>query len=266
MPGLPIARFIPPAKAPSTRVTLRHPHTLAPSDFKVNLSRELAAEVAEIVNQPLEVINTKTVPKKADISLRGGKKLESAVLYIDMRESTSLTEAHTDEVAAKMYKVYLEGVVAIARAKYGHVRGFAGDKIMVLFDNENGLAVERAIDCAVWMQSYIEKKVSPVLKARYRHPVACGVGIDFGTYVAVRGGRKGNNDIIWAGKAANRASKFADNAKGGGIIVGRAAYNQLSAAAKKKFALVGSTATVYVAVKPGFTSSHSVPLTVRYSI
>ncbi len=210
----------------------------------LNLTTAQAATVADIstrvnatLGAALPVTTTRSVPKVADISHTGGKAIESAVLYVDIRNSTSITDRHNDEVAAKIYKAFLSAMVSIARYQgRGHVRGFAGDRIMVIFDNDFP-AVDRAVDCAVWMQSTVEQVLSPRLQRYYSHPIACGIGIDYSKIMVVRGGTVGstNNDIVWAGKAANVASKLADKAAGGGILVSHRARAQMTVKAKENF-------------------------------
>lgn len=240
--------YKPQIPAPTTRlVKIASSNTIAASDAQRNLASELTTGVRNVLNTELQVIKTSSVPRRDDIGLNNGRLIESAVLYIDIRNSTTITESHRDDVAAKIYKAYLESMVYIARSRGGHIRGFAGDKIMVIFDNvTGGSGVGTALDCAVYMQSFIEKRLSPALNTAYNHPIACGIGIDYSKMVAVRGGIKNNNEIIWAGKAANRASKYSDNAAGGDIVISKTAKDQLNGdwLAQKKFNLAAARGTI----------------------
>ena len=211
------------SKAP---IKLINPNKLTATSAQTAYSDEIESSIKDVLNNPLTVIKTNSIPRRDDIGLREGKLVESAVLYIDIRDSTNITESHTPEVAAKIYKAYLESMVSIARYQGGHVRGFAGDKIMVIFDN-NRDAVRRAVNCAIMMQSFIEQKLNPALQTALKHPIACGIGIDYGKMVAVRGGIRNNNEIIWAGKPANIASKLADSSPGGAIDITFKAMNRI---------------------------------------
>ena len=197
------------------------------SAAQIQHSNDVTTSIKQTLQETLIVSKTSSVPRREDIGLNNGKLIESAVLYIDIRKSTSITTNHTDDVAAKIYKAFHESMVSIARYQgRGHVRGFAGDKIMVMFDNSND-AVTRAIDCAIWMQSFIEQKLSPALQSAYKHPIECGIGIDYGKMTAVRAGTKNNNDVVWAGSPANKASKLADRTPGGAIDISYKAMSRI---------------------------------------
>jgi class 3 adenylate cyclase len=229
--------FGPPGHQPLKKITLK-PLFVTPSSGKIAAVASMTTDIAEMLKDPLPISSSRSVPKIADISLTGGKAIESAVLYIDIRGSTSITERHPDEIAAKIYKSFLYAMVRIARFQQrGHVRGFAGDRIMVVFDNTEVSAADRAVETAVWMQSMVEQVLSPRLAQYCQHPISCGVGIDYSKIIAVRGGTKGynNNDTIWAGKAANIASKLSDLAKPGAILVSKRAKDRLTASETSKF-------------------------------
>lgn len=230
-------------KAPPALVKLLNPNRLEASAAQSQYSNEVATSIRQVLGTQLPVVKTSSVPRREDIGLSNGRLIESAVLYIDIRNSTSITTRHTDDVAAKIYKAFHESMVTIARYQgRGHVRGFAGDKIMIIFDNNND-AVYRAVDCAIWMQSFIEQKLSPALQAAYDHPIACGIGIDYGKMTAVRAGTKNNNDVVWAGSPANKASKLADSSPGGAIDISYKAMSRIKGAPiiQRKFNLSSAT-------------------------
>lgn len=233
-------RFVPKqVNIPPPTVKLFKANGREATAAQIQYSKDITASIRQSLKDPLTVSKTTSVPKRENIGLNDGKLIESAVLYIDIRQSTSITTRHTDDVAAKIYKAFHESMVSIARYQgRGHVRGFAGDKIMVIFDN-SGDAVTRAIDCAIWMQSYIEQKLSPALQTTYNHPISCGIGIDYGKMTVVRAGTKNNNDVVWAGSPANKASKLADSTPGGAIDVSYKAMERIKTvdALKQRFSL-----------------------------
>lgn len=219
----------PPLKKATPLVKFFNSNQKEASLAQVQHSNDVTISIKQTLQETLIVSKTSSVPRREDIGLNNGKLIESAVLYIDIRKSTSITTNHTDDVAAKIYKAFHESMVSIARYQgRGHVRGFAGDKIMVLFDNSND-AVKRAVDCAMWMQSFIEQKLSPTLQSAYKHPIECGIGIDYGKMTAVRAGTKNNNDVVWAGSPANKASKLADSTPGGMIDISYQAMTRIKA-------------------------------------
>ena len=185
------------------------------SDLK-NLLDEISEEINTILNEKFKIEETDTVPEVADLSYDNkGKLLETAVLYIDIRDSTDLTDEHTRETSAKIYKSFLNSMVNTAKFGKGKVRSFAGDRLMVLFDNTKGInPIYQAINTALVMQGVVEIILSSMVKSKYGREIHCGLGIDYGGMLVARVGSpriREFNDLIWAGSAANLASKLTDS-------------------------------------------------------
>jgi len=74
------------------------------------------------------------IPDVADIQLgKSGRELELAMLFIDIRESTTIVDGFRRTTAARMYKAFLWGVAQIAKANGGELRSFNGDGVLVVF-------------------------------------------------------------------------------------------------------------------------------------
>src|SRR5690554_6696157 len=94
----------------------------------------------------IEIIETVLVPRRDDRDItyenfdsktKKVKVIETCVLYIDIRKSTSISLNHNPKTLSKLYSSFIRSMVKTARYYGGHVRNIVGDRVMVVFDAEN---------------------------------------------------------------------------------------------------------------------------------
>jgi adenylate cyclase len=160
---------------------------------------------------------------------------EASTLFIDVRQSTDLTDAFRRQTAAKMMKAYFDGCVRIVNANDGAVRSFNGDGLLALFigDSRSSNATKAAMQVDWFVTEVLGEKFEKyfannmtALGKTLSFEIGCG--LDDGWIYAVRVGIKGTNDVAWVGKPTNTAAKLSDVGSGAAnIIVTRAVYNRL---------------------------------------
>ena len=184
---------------------------------------EVSEEVRAILASDFQITvrDTETVPHSNDPAItfpnldekrQATKRIDTCVLYIDIRRSTELNLTHRPKTVAKLYSAFVRAMTRCAREHKGHVRGIIGDRVMVLFDREN--AFVNAVNCAISMSSVSQY----VINKHFKHgEVECGIGIDSGKMLATKTGvrRHGANqqsyrNLVWLGRPANVASKLTD--------------------------------------------------------
>jgi class 3 adenylate cyclase len=178
----------------------------------VGLQDELIKEVKSIFASQWEVQATTTVPDPEDLRLNANhaKDLETAtVLYADLDGSTSMVDAHSWEFSAEVYKAYLRCAAEIIRSEKGFITAYDGDRVMAIFtgDSKNTSAVR----CALKINYAVCEIIIPALKAQYPSvdfTLKHVVGIDTSRLRAARIGVRGDNDLVWIGRAANYAAKL----------------------------------------------------------
>ena len=83
---------------------------------------------------------------------------------------------------------------------------------MFIGDSKNSNAAKAALKIKYAVHNIIrpkfEAKYDTVKNADFR--IDHGVGIDSGTVLTVRAGARGDNDLIWIGRAPNLAAKLSD--------------------------------------------------------
>ncbi|WP_319526658.1 adenylate/guanylate cyclase domain-containing protein [uncultured Desulfosarcina sp.] len=155
------------------------------------------------------------VPGSIDVALGGGAvQLDATFLYADLANSSMIAKRFDRRVAAKIMKAFLATTARLVRHHGGTIVSFDGDRILGVFigDFKNSTAAKCGLQINYTVKEIIrpkfEKKYDTVKNAGFsiRH----GVGIDTGTVLAVRAGARGDNDLIWIGRAPNLAAKLSD--------------------------------------------------------
>lgn len=142
-----------------------------------------------------------------------GVELNTCVLYVDVRDSVSLTESHWDTTMGKIYSAFTACVLKAARETGGFVRNIIGDRVMIVFPSDN--CYTKAVDCAVYIN-----QISNTINTKFPNlNFRCGIGIDAGRIRLIKIGIQVNNQehyenkgLVWVGKPANMASRLTDTA------------------------------------------------------
>lgn len=216
---------------------------LGKSDFD-----KLNEKLEKITSQPVEQIEVNSDLPPTIEQLEDNNKTYSimaAILFIDIRKSTYLTENSQSKSMVKIYRSFMRAAVDCVRKNGGVTRQFLGDRIMGVFINSVGedsvvteKAVDKAINAARSLQTAIDFSLNKHLKNNVNGKIIeCGIGIDYGkvlvTQVGMYGVENDENkenevDCVWVGNTTNYASKYSDIASGGEIFISGNVYKELS--------------------------------------
>lgn len=212
---------------PSTPVSLSY---LFRAKDEPDLIKRINSQINKILKTKLNIADARVVPFIEDIAhIEEAKKVETSVLHIDIRNSSSLVDELSPEIALKVYQIFHSCVTETLRYKDGKIRTFAGDRIVALFNpGKEKLPRTTAVETALLIDKMLTGFVNPILAQNNIYPLEYGIGIDYGLMLAGRVGKYGkqNNDIVWAGNAMNYASKLADF--GNGIFLSQGVYDGIT--------------------------------------
>lgn len=178
--------------------------------------------------------------------------IKAAILFIDIRKSTYLTENSQAKSMVKIYRSFMRMAVDCVRKNSGVTRQFLGDRIMGVFidstDDKGNIvdsASDKAINAARSLLTVIDYSLNKYLKSNVNGKIIeCGIGIDYGKVLVTQVGmyglenddnRENEVDCVWVGNTTNYASKYSDIASGGEIFISDNVFNQLSEEYKDKF-------------------------------
>ena len=174
------------------------------------LHEELAEQVALIFAGEWSERRGNVVPESDGVALgKSAVNLSAAVLYADLRGSTSLVDSYRPSFAAEVYKAYLHCAAKVIRSEQGAITAYDGDRVMAVFIGQGKEA--RATRAGLKLNWVVKNVVNPSMLRKYPSLIyRCQqtVGIDVSELFVARTGIRGSNDLVWVGRAANHAAKL----------------------------------------------------------
>ncbi len=223
---------------------------------------EIANDVQSTINTKWNKRNGNKIPDTDNIALSGGAvEIDATFLYADLANSSKMVKELDRRIAAKILKAFLASTSKLIMHNNGKVVSFDGDRVLGVFygDGKNSAAAK----CALQIKYVVKEIIKPKFEAQYTtvkdasFTINHGVGVDTGTVLAVRGGVRGSNDLIWIERAPNLAAKLSDQRESPyqSIITARV-YNSLNDKSKyggdkknmweqRSWSFLGDNITVY---------------------
>jgi len=146
-----------------------------------------------------------------------------AVLFVDLRGFTSLSERRLSYDVVFILNRYLDAMARAIRAERGYVDKFIGDGVMAIFGMTDGVAAgsRSALAAAVRMEAEmveLNRELEPQLGA----PLKIGIGIHVGPAILGRVGAAGGGEtagITALGDTVNTASRLETLTKEFGAVL-----------------------------------------------
>ena len=191
-------------------------------------NRTLQHRVAEGVGQLERMSRMKRFfsPSVVDLMLSGtvedplkSHRREIAAVFVDLRGFTAFTETSDPEDVMQVIAEYHEGMGRLVMAYGGTLEHFAGDGMMIFFndpveiDNPAAVAVRMAIE----MQQCFATLVQGWTRRGYTLSMGIGVAQGFATIGAI--GFEGRRDYGVIGNVTNLAARLCGEATGGQILI-----------------------------------------------
>src|SRR5690606_28053269 len=99
----------------------------------------------------------------------------------------------------------------VIKSESGVITAYDGDRIMAIFHGDG--QTTRAAKCGLMINYAVREIINPAIKVQYpktTFAVKQVVGIDTGTIRAARTRVRGDNALVWVGRAANYAAKLTE--------------------------------------------------------
>lgn len=173
------------------------------------LRRFLSPQVAELI-----------VSSGDEAFLRGHRR-EIAVVFCDLRDFTAFADRAEPEEMMDVLQTYHEAMVALVFHYEGTVGRFAGDGLMIFFNDPLPCPepAARAVRMALAMREQMAELLAAWRKRGYE--LGFGVGITFGYATLARPGFAGRFEYEPNGAVVNLAARLCAEARDGQILVGR---------------------------------------------
>ena len=163
----------------------------------------------------------------------GGKMYDIAVLFVDIRGFTTMSEALDPPTVVEIINRYLTLTTECIMRNHGTLDKFVGDCTMAFWNaplpQEDAvyLACRAAMDMVEG-----SKAVGEELMARFGRTVSFGVGVNWGPAVVGNIGAPKRMDYTAIGDTVNTAARLEANAPGGTVYISRAVADALGERAK----------------------------------
>lgn len=152
----------------------------------------------------------------------GGKLCKIAVLFVDIRGFTAMSEALTPEEVVRILNRYLSLTTSCIFENGGTLDKFVGDCTMAFWGaplpQED--SIYKAVKTAFDMMEK-SRELQTVLQEKFGRTVSFGIGIHYGEAVVGNIGAKNRMDYTAIGDTVNTATRLESNAPGGCIYVSR---------------------------------------------
>lgn len=191
-------------------------------------NRDLAAKVEAQVREieRMQQLRRFLSPQVADVILAGGSdsilaphRREVTVVFCDLRGFTTFAETSEPEDVMSVLRDYHAALGAIIHAHGGTLERFAGDGLMVFFNDPVPCA--NATELAVRMSVAARDAVAGLTAkwSRLGHELGFGVGIAQGYATLGRIGFEGRYDYAAIGTVTNLGARLCAQAQDGQIVV-----------------------------------------------
>ena len=181
------------------------------------------------------------IAKKGDFEIKvGGENRDIAVLFVDIRGFTTMSERLSPEEVVHILNQYLSMTSACIEKNKGTLDKFVGDATMAFWgaplpeEDPVYLAAKTALDIVEGADA-----LSAKLKEEINEELHVGVGVHYGPAVVGNMGSEKRMDYTAIGDTVNTAARLEANAPGGTVYISRAVADALKG--RMKFESLGDS-------------------------
>lgn len=169
------------------------------------------------------------IAKKGDFQIKlGGENRDIAVLFVDIRGFTTMSEVLSPEQVVEILNHYLALTTEAIFKNKGTLDKFVGDATMAVFNSPFDLDdYEFRAVCAA--MDIVEKGVAleAELLEKYGRTVGFGVGVNCGPAVVGNVGCENRMDFTAIGDTVNTAARLESNAQKGQVLISDTIYERV---------------------------------------
>ncbi|MBR5425308.1 MAG: adenylate/guanylate cyclase domain-containing protein [Clostridiales bacterium] len=206
--------------------------------FRAAMARQQVTKTFERYVAP-SIVNE--ILKEGTDSLKlGGKLCDIAVLFVDIRGFTTMSERLSPEEVVNILNQYLSMTSACIEKNKGTLDKFVGDATMAFWgaplpeEDPVMLAAQTALDIIDGA-----RELSKKLKEEINEELNVGVGVHFGPAVVGNMGSEKRMDYTAIGDTVNTAARLEANAPGGTVYISRSVAEKLGN--RMKYESLGDT-------------------------
>ena len=182
-------------------------------DFNSSLSR--IDEILDASNDSFK--ESDSIVNRENLTYKNGFYVYCTALFVDIRDSSNMTDAHKRPVLAKIYRSFISEMVALMN---GHDTcrevNINGDCVWCVCETKYKTDIDGVFSLAAKACSLVDILNYKLKKKNYQ-TYQVGVGIDYGRALMIKAGNDGSaiNDVVWMGDVVNQACHLCNEANSG---------------------------------------------------
>jgi adenylate cyclase len=170
---------------------------------------ELLSKELTVTNQsfkrfvPEEFLKFLKKDKISDINLGDHTQMDMSIMFLDIRNFTSMSEEMTPREIFNFLNSFFDRVCPVIRTNGGFIDKYLGDCIMALFPGDPYYAVKTAIEMLEMLEIYNEQR-----KICNYNPVRIGIGVHTGSLMLGTLGEEERMDSTVISDAVNLCARL----------------------------------------------------------
>lgn len=182
-------------------------------DFNSSLSR--IDEILDASNDSSK--ESDSIVNRENLTYKNGFYVYCTALFVDIRDSSNMTDAHKRPVLAKIYRSFISEMVALMN---GHDTcrevNINGDCVWCVCETKYKTDIDGVFSLAAKACSLVDI-LNYKLKIKNYQTYQVGVGIDYGRALMIKAGNDGSaiDDVVWMGDVVNQACHLCNEANSG---------------------------------------------------
>lgn len=184
-------------------------------NYDIDASLTRIDEILDASNDSFE--ESDSIVDRSKLTYANGFYVKATALFVDIRDSSNMTDAHKRPVLAKIYRSFISEMVALMN---GHPTckevNINGDCVWCVCDTKYKTDIDGVFALAAQACSLVDI-LNFKLKKRGYQTYEVGVGLDYGRALMIKAGNKGSglNDVVWMGDVVNQACHLCNEANCG---------------------------------------------------
>lgn len=183
--------------------------------YDLNSSVSRIDEILDASNDAF--VESDSIVDREKLTYTNGFYVLCTALFVDIRDSSNMTDAHKRPVLAKIYRSFISEMVALMN---GHETcrevNINGDCVWCVCETNYKKDIDGVFSLAAKACSLVDILNYKLKKKGYQR-YEVGVGIDYGRALMIKAGYKGSSiqDVLWMGDVVNQACYLSNEANSG---------------------------------------------------
>lgn len=174
-----------------------------------------AKRIDEILNQPTgQFEETSSLPDRDKLTYSNGFYGLCSAVFVDIRDSSGLTEKHKRPALAKIYRSFISEMVAVLNSsQWVREVNIVGDCVWAVYNTPTTTCIDDVFTVVCYANT-LKGLLNAQLSKKDYGPLNFGIGVEYGRALMIKAGYNGSgiNDVIYMGDVVNRAAHLANKA------------------------------------------------------